>query len=116
MALPSGATMRLRPPWRWNRMGMRTISVLPASEPQRHSLCRPLLALLAQLTGQAGEPLGPDPHLERVLPHVDPFHEQLDDPRLVGGRRRLRHRTMGFTACSAGVWPPIVTSLPSRDR
>jgi hypothetical protein len=31
IALPSGATMRLRPPRRWKRIGIRTISVLPSS-------------------------------------------------------------------------------------
>ena len=31
IALPSGATIRLRPPRRWNRMGMRMASVLPST-------------------------------------------------------------------------------------
>jgi hypothetical protein len=30
ISLPSGATMRLRPPRRWNRIGIRTTSVLPS--------------------------------------------------------------------------------------
>ena len=29
--LPSGATMRLRPPRRWKHIGMRTTSMLPSS-------------------------------------------------------------------------------------
>jgi hypothetical protein len=31
ISLPSGATMRLRPPRRWNRIGTRTMSVVPSS-------------------------------------------------------------------------------------
>jgi hypothetical protein len=31
ISLPSGAMMRLRPPRRWNRMGLRTASVVPSS-------------------------------------------------------------------------------------
>jgi hypothetical protein len=32
--------------------------------------------------------LGPDPHLERILLHVDPLDEELDDSRLLGKYRR----------------------------
>jgi hypothetical protein len=38
MALPSGATIRFRPPRRWNRMGMRMISVVLSSLASGRSL------------------------------------------------------------------------------
>jgi hypothetical protein len=31
IALPSGATIRFRPPRHWNRMGIRMASVLPST-------------------------------------------------------------------------------------
>ena len=43
--------------------------------------------MLPQLADQARQPLGPDPHLQRVLLHVDPLDEQLDDARLLGGEQ-----------------------------
>jgi hypothetical protein len=46
--------------------------------------CRHPLALLPQLANQAREILGPDAHLERVLLHVDPLDEELNDARLLG--------------------------------
>jgi hypothetical protein len=38
MALPSGAAIRFRPPRRWNRMGMRMISVVLSSLASGRSL------------------------------------------------------------------------------
>src|SRR5919106_4432800 len=75
--LPSGATMRLRPARRWKRIGMRMTSVEPSC--LGPGSCRHPLALLPQLANQAREILGPDAHLERVLLHVDPLDEELND-------------------------------------
>jgi hypothetical protein len=48
------ATMRLRPPRRWNRMGMRTISVLPSS--RASALCvMPRSSLPAAARRHAGQ-------------------------------------------------------------
>jgi hypothetical protein len=65
-------------------------------------LSSPLLLLLAY---QAREALGPDPHLECVLPHVDPLYEQLHDPSLLSGR--------GLVAVPMA---PTLTSLPMFAR
>jgi hypothetical protein len=43
------------------------------------------LALLPQLADQARAALGPDPHLKRLLLHLDPLDKELSDPRLHGG-------------------------------
>jgi hypothetical protein len=43
--------------------------------------------VLAQFGNEARQSLGPDPHLERVLLHVDPLDEQLHDPSLLGGEQ-----------------------------
>jgi hypothetical protein len=48
--------------------------------------------LLPQLTDQGREALGPDPHLECVLLHVDPPNEQRDDPRLLGRKQLVPDR------------------------
>jgi hypothetical protein len=42
------------------------------------------LVALPQLSHEAREPLGPDPHLECVFLDIHPLDEQLDDPRLLG--------------------------------
>jgi hypothetical protein len=38
------------------------------------------------------EAIGPDPHLERVLLHVDSLHEELDDPGLFGWEQLVPDR------------------------
>jgi hypothetical protein len=48
--------------------------------------CRSPL-VLPQLPDEAREALGPDPHLQCVLLHVDPLNEQLDNARLLGGEQ-----------------------------
>jgi hypothetical protein len=50
------------------------------------SCCHPF-ALLPQLADQAREALGPDPHLECLLPYFNPLDEQLLDPSLIGGEQ-----------------------------
>ena len=45
--------------------------------------CRLPLVALPKFGHQARKPLGPDPHLKRVLLHVDPLDEQLDAPSLL---------------------------------
>jgi hypothetical protein len=37
---------------------------------------------MPQLPDQARQPLRPDPHLERVLLHIDSLYQELDDPPL----------------------------------
>jgi hypothetical protein len=57
----------------WNRMEMRTTSVLPSNlVPALCGMPRSR-CLLPQLGHQAREPVGPDPHLEGALLHVDPL-------------------------------------------
>jgi hypothetical protein len=84
--------MRLRPPRCWKRIGMRTTRVLPSSRAST-LLIIPLSPLVAlpEFRDEARRPLGPDPHLERVLLHIDPLDEELDDPRLLGGRSLSGH-------------------------
>jgi hypothetical protein len=41
--------------------------------------------MLPQLADQARQTLDPDPHLERILLHIHPLDEQLNDPCLLGG-------------------------------
>ena len=84
--------MRLRPPRRWKRIGIRTTRVLPSSRVSTPFLMPPSSRLLPQLPDQAREALGPDPHLERVLLHVDPLDQQLDDPRLLGREQLVPDR------------------------
>lgn len=48
--------------------------------------------MLPQLPDNAGEPLGPDAHLERVLLNIDPLDEELDDPRLLGREQLVPDR------------------------
>jgi hypothetical protein len=36
---------------------------------------------------KAHQAVGPDPNLKRILLHVDPLDEELDDPRLLGGEQ-----------------------------
>jgi hypothetical protein len=57
---------------------------------------------LPKLPDQARQPLGPDPHLERVLLHVDPLEEELDGPRLLGGPR-LSRRAVVLFGCRLGL-------------
>ena len=66
ISLPSGATIRLRPPRRWNRIGIRTTRVWPSSLVSRPCVMQPFSRLLPKLPDEAGKSLGPDPHLERV--------------------------------------------------
>ncbi len=58
-------------------MRMRTTSVLPRVGSGRHSSRGLPLAVLPQLPDQAGEPFGPDQHLECVLLDVDPLDEEV---------------------------------------
>jgi hypothetical protein len=69
----AGATLRLRPPRRWNRVGIRTTSVLPSS-----------LVSALWLMPPSFRPAALTPHLQRVLLHIDPLDEQLHDPCLLG--------------------------------
>jgi hypothetical protein len=55
------------------------------SESRGHPFAR-----LPQLADEAREALGPDPHFVRVLLHVDPLDEELEDPRLLGGNSPLQ--------------------------
>jgi hypothetical protein len=64
--------MRLWPPRRWKRIGIRTTSV----------------ALLPQFAYQAREALGPDSHFDRVLLHVHPFEQLAPDRGEVGEQFR----------------------------
>jgi hypothetical protein len=50
------------------------------------------LALLQEFCNEARQPLGPDAHLRRILLHVDPFDEELDDSRLLGREQLLPDR------------------------
>jgi hypothetical protein len=91
-SLPSGVTIRFRPPRRWKRIGIRTTNVVPSSFVSTSASCRFPLNLLPQLPYQACEALSPDPHIQRVLPDIDPLEEQLHDPSLLGGRCLLKKR------------------------
>jgi hypothetical protein len=52
-------------------------------------------AVLAQLADQAREFLGPDPHLDGFLLHVDPLDEEPDDARLLGREQLVPDRGEG---------------------
>ena len=65
--------------------------------------------MLARLTDQAHKPLSPDPHLQRVLLHVHPLDEQLDNARLLG-RETARPRPWQSRA------PHSVRSSPGCSR
>jgi hypothetical protein len=54
----------------------------------------------AALNHQTPHAIGPDPHLERVLLHLDPLDQELDDPRLLGWKSS--YHSLGMLA-SAGV-------------
>jgi hypothetical protein len=82
MALPSGATMRFRPPRRWNRIGIRTTNVVPSSFVSTPRVMQ-LSFRPAGARRRGSRPLGPDPHLDGVLARVDPLDEQLYDPSLL---------------------------------
>ena len=117
ISLPSGATMRLRPPLRWKRIGIRTTSVVPSSRvsvgalgccrralSRRPGSCRYPLAFLPKLSDQACQALRPDPHLERVLMHLDPLDEELNDPRLFGGEQLAPDRgEVGEQKCDVAL-------------
>jgi hypothetical protein len=47
---------------------------------------------LAQFGNEARQSLGPDPHPERVLLHVDPLDQELDDPGLLGREQLVPDR------------------------
>jgi len=87
ISLPSGATMRLRLPWRWNRMGMHRLT----------------------------SPLGPDANLKRVLLHVHPLDEELDDAHLLGGEQLVPDRgEVGEQARDLALGDLLLTfALPS---
>jgi hypothetical protein len=40
--------------------------------------------LRPEFCNEARQPLSPDPHLQRVLLHVDPLDQEMHDPRLLG--------------------------------
>jgi hypothetical protein len=48
--------------------------------------------LLPQVSDQAREPLGPDPHLEGVLPDIHPLDEELNDARLFSAEQLVPDR------------------------
>jgi hypothetical protein len=48
--------------------------------------------VLAQFTNQVRQPLGPDPHLQRILLDLDPLHQELDDACLLGGEQLAPNR------------------------
>jgi hypothetical protein len=62
------------------------------------------LFTLPQLPDKTDQPIGPDPHLERVLLHLDPLDELLDDPLLLAVPADVKfatlrsHRRVGLTA------------------
>jgi len=62
------------------------------AEPQRRSSCRSPLVALPEFCNEARQPLGPDGHLQRVLPHIDALDEQLDDSRLLGREQLVPDR------------------------
>jgi hypothetical protein len=78
---------------------------------RRSESCRHAFALLPQLAHEARQSLGPDPHLKRVLLHVDPLNEELDDPRLLGRERVISERIpptarvqLAWHRCPAGAF------------
>ena len=60
--------------------------------------------------------LGPDPHLERILLHVDPLDEELDDPRLLGGEQLVPDRGEVGEQDRDLALGDLVLALPLRRR
>ena len=50
---------------------------------------------MPQLPDEAGEPLRYDPHFQRILLHVDPLDQELDDARLPSGKDAHLDETRG---------------------
>jgi hypothetical protein len=67
------------------------MSVLPSSRVSTPASCR-FPFVLPQLADQARKALGPDVHLKRILLHVDPLDQELDDPRLLGREQLVPYR------------------------
>jgi hypothetical protein len=88
ISLPSGATMRFRPPrhpqTHWDPHDERG-TVEPCLGALNHAAI--LSPCCRYLASQACQALDPYPHLDRFLLHVDPLNEQLDDARLLGGEQ-----------------------------
>ena len=71
MALPSGATIRLRPPRRWNRIGMRTTRVPPSSRLSMRSITPPSFRPVAAVR-RPGSPVPRPRSVPRLRPHSHP--------------------------------------------
>ena len=112
MALPSGATMRLRPPRTMESHGNphdQRATVRPVStRPSRRS---PLI-VLPELPTRLRESLRPDPDLDRVLLHVDALDAELDDARCSAGTSAFQ--TVANSASRIVTSRSVISSLPSR--
>ena len=97
---PSGAMITLRPPRRFQVIGMWTVMRLAVELPIlvrgaiAFAFMRRCLTRL-QLLDQRLQPLGPQPHLHAIGRQVDPLDQQPDDPRLLGRNQCCRGWSIG---------------------